>query len=171
MNTLVMGVFKDTVDADKTIEDLKALGYGDQNISVIAKDSVRTKITQTDTGASSAGDGMVAGATIGGLAGLLIGIATAPVGGLLIAGPLAATLGISTAAATTVGGVAAGAAAGGLVGALVGLGLSEDEAKVYEEYINNEGVLVAVNANEGQVNDVENVFVDNQADEVRTKVS
>jgi len=96
------------------------------------------------------------GAILGGLAGLAVANGILPgLGTLFVAGPLATALGFTGAAATTAAGALTGAAAGGLVGALAGLGVSDDEAKVYEKRIKSGAVLVATKtANPTLVKDI-----------------
>ena len=79
------------------------------------------------------------------------------IGTLLVAGPLAAALGLTGVAATTVAGAMTGLAAGGIVGALANIGVSEEDAKLYEDLVRSGNVLVvarsgAVSAREVFVN-------------------
>ncbi|MDQ4075563.1 MAG: hypothetical protein M3220_04865, partial [Chloroflexota bacterium] len=77
------------------------------------------------------------GAILGGLAGLLVGLAslTIPgIGPIVAAGPLAAAL----------AGAGIGAVAGGAVGALIDMGVSEEDAEYYAEALRRGDVIVAV---------------------------
>jgi len=56
--------------------------------------------------------------------------------GLVLAGPLAAAL----------AGVGAGGVTGGLIGALIGAGIPEDRAQVYEQALENGGIVMGVGA-------------------------
>lgn len=153
MHTVTLGMFQTRLDAENALEELQALGYHTKDISILMRDDgtgEKQKVMEAAPGAKVA-SGVVSGAAtgtiVGGLAGLLIGIGaiTIPgVGAVLIGGPLAATLGLTGAAATTVSGAVTGAAAGGLIGALVGLGLPKEKAAVYEKQIKEGGILVAV---------------------------
>jgi hypothetical protein len=81
--------------------------------------------------------GAGAGALVGSIGGLLVGLGalTIPgIGPILAAGPIAAAL----------AGAGVGAAAGGVIGALADLGIPEDEAQHYAEGIRRGGTLVAV---------------------------
>jgi uncharacterized membrane protein len=95
-------------------------------------------------------------------------IAIPGIGAVLIGGPLAAALGLTGAAATTVSGATTGALAGGLIGALTGLGVSDSDAKVYEESIKSGGVLVAVPAQHTDTADATTVLEKHGAQQVRS---
>jgi len=79
-------------------------------------------------------------------------------GGLLIGGPLVAALGLTGVVATTVSGAVTGAVAGGLIGALVGLGLPKEDAEYYNEAIEKGGILLAVQAHDGDQDRVEELL-------------
>jgi uncharacterized membrane protein len=142
MDKKIVGVFHTHDEAIRAIQSLKNQGYDSEDISVIAKDKdeVRNIEGATDTKTE---EGLATGATtggiLGGLTGLLVGIgalAIPGIGPLVAAGPIAATL----------GGAVMGAGAGGIVGALVGLGIPEEQATKYEEYLNQGEILVLVDA-------------------------
>jgi hypothetical protein len=115
----------------------------------ITKDQVTLLVTEDGRSrhfgiveSSKTPEAAVTGATVGGLVGALyLGLASAgtifvPGLNLVAAGTLIGAL----------AGLGAGAAAGGIVGALVGLGLPEHEAKLYEEKLRGNAILVAVEA-------------------------
>ncbi|SFL90591.1 Heat induced stress protein YflT [Paenibacillus sp. 1_12] len=138
----IVGVFKSEQEAVKAIESLKRQGYTSNDISIIArnKDDVAAVTDQTGT---KAPEGMATGAATGGLlggaAGLLAGLgllAIPGIGPILAAGPIAATL----------TGAAVGAGAGGLVGGLIGLGIPEEEARQYNNYVDEGNILVLVDS-------------------------
>src|SRR5258708_833576 len=173
MASMVLGVFDDRMNAEDAIMELERLGYNPKDISIMMRDRHVAESLATDTGASVAGgavSGAATGGILGGLAGLLIGIGaiTVPgIGALLIGGPIAAALGLTGAAATTVSGALTGALAGGLVGALMGLGVSEDDARYYEDKIRAGGILVVVPAHYGMEDEVSQVLTDFSAQQVR----
>jgi hypothetical protein len=82
------------------------------------------------------------GALIGGTLGWLVGlgaIATIPaLGPLVAAGPIMAAL----------SGAAVGGALGGVTGALVGFGIPEYEAKRYETFVKEGGILLSVHVDD-----------------------
>lgn len=173
MNKMILAVFANHVDAEAAINDLEKKGFRAQDISVIMNDAAQAKVVATNTGATVAGDtagGAVTGGIVGGLAGLLMGLTAITVpglGALFIAGPLAAALGLTGAAASAAAGTITGAAAGGLLGALLGLGFSEDEAKVYQNYVTTGKILLTVPTTDAQANEVETIVESNNALETR----
>ena len=125
----------------KLIDDLKAAGFSNNNISVLMSDKASTKefaqATHTKTPEAAAVTGAKAGGLLGGALGLLVGIGTLAIPGVgpfIAAGPLMAAL----------SGTALGVAVGGISGSLVGLGLTELEAKRYESKLKAGHVLVSL---------------------------
>jgi uncharacterized protein (TIGR02271 family) len=140
-STVAVGVFKDRADAQRAVEELKRMGFTDQQIGVVARDGAGdlardddTDLDETNVGAGAAA-GVATGAGIGGLWAIGIAAGVLPVLGPAIAGGVLASVLTSA---------AAGAAAGGLVGALVGLGIPKDEAEEYEEQLQGGHLLVTV---------------------------
>ncbi|WP_068622361.1 general stress protein [Paenibacillus tuaregi] len=136
----IVGVFDTDREATAAIESLQAQGFRSDEISVVTKNRDDQTAISEETG-SKAPEGVATGAAtggvVGGVAGLLAGLgllAVPGVGPILAAGPIAATL----------TGAAVGAGAGGLVGGLIGLGIPEDEAKEYGDYVDNGKILVLV---------------------------
>ncbi|MFD2612686.1 YsnF/AvaK domain-containing protein [Paenibacillus gansuensis] len=154
MNNHIVGVFKTEQAAISAIEELKQLGYRSDDISVISRNKEDMNTISTETG-TKAPEGIAAGAAtggvVGGLTGLLAGIgllAIPGVGPILAAGPIAATL----------TGAAVGAGAGSLVGGLVGLGIPEDEAERYNNYVDDEHILVMVDDDNNRGSRVYDIF-------------
>ena len=128
--TTTVGVFETRQAAERAISDLKAAGYRDDQIGLVAKDS-QAKATEGAAVGAAAGAGAAALASLG----MTFGVIPV-IGPILAVGPLAAAL-LSA---------AGGAAAGGITGALVGLGLSEDDARYYEGEVNAGRYLVTVDS-------------------------
>ena len=136
----VFGIATSESQAVRIVNDLKAIGFSGNDISVLfpdktgSRDFAHEQNTKAPEGAAT---GAGAGGVIGGGLGWLVGIgalAIPGVGPFIAAGPIMAAL----------AGVAVGAAAGGLAGTLVGLGIPEYEAKQYEGKILNGNVLISV---------------------------
>lgn len=137
----VVGVFADQRHAQQAARDLKAAGFRDDQIGIVAP-------AQHD-GAAKAGEehgshvvsgavtGVAAGAGIGAL--WCLGIVTL---GLPAIGPVIAG-GIFSAMLASAAG---GAAIAGIVGALIGLGIPEEEAHYYEGEVKSGRTLVTVKA-------------------------
>ncbi|NHN33932.1 general stress protein [Paenibacillus agricola] len=155
----IIGVFRSEQEAVKAIESLKIQGYTSDEISIIArnKDDVSAVADQTGTKAPEGlATGAATGGLLGGAAGLLAGLgllAIPGIGPILAAGPIAAAL----------TGAAVGAGAGGLVGGLIGLGIPEDEARQYNNYVDEGNILVLVDSNATLDNHAYNTFRENNS--------
>ena len=140
-----IGVFTTHASARGAIDDLRAMGVADADISYLYTNidgDIKDAHTDSKVGEGTAA-GATAGAVLGALAGLVVANGVLPgIGTLLVAGPLATALGFTGAAATTVAGAVTGLAAGGLVGALANLGVSDEDAKLYEDLVRSGNVLV-----------------------------
>ncbi|AIQ27843.1 hypothetical protein P40081_06320 [Paenibacillus sp. FSL P4-0081] len=154
MNKKIVGVFYTEHEASRAIEDLKSHGFLTEDISVIARNKRDVEAISDETG-TKAPEGMASGAAtggiLGGVTGLLAGIgalAIPGIGPIIAAGPIAATL----------TGVAVGAGTGGLVGGLIGLGIPEDEAESYDNYVDEGRILVMVDADNTRESDVYSIF-------------
>jgi hypothetical protein len=139
-NKVVFGIYKTRLEVERCVDALKMDGFSTTDISVLMPDPVgsqnfaHTKGTKAPEGAvAGAGTGAVVGGTIGLLAG--IGVFAIPgVGPFIAAGPIMAAL----------AGAGVGGAIGGIAGTLIGLGIPEYEAKRYEGYIKDGGILLSV---------------------------
>ncbi|MDK8193329.1 general stress protein [Paenibacillus sp. UMB7766-LJ446] len=156
MQKKIVGVFNTEREASSAIEGLKAQGFTSDEISVVTQDRDELKAIREETG-TKAPEGVAAGAAtggvLGGVAGLLAGIgalAIPGIGPILAAGPIAAAF----------TGAAVGAGAGGLVGGLVGLGIPEEDARQYEEYVQSGKILLLVDSTDRDT-DVYEVFSNN----------
>ena len=148
-NYAATAVFDNRAEAERAINDLRQAGISDDAISVIANsdhvdgDSTIAGQDTADNTGSAVAD--VAGkAAAGAGVGALLGVAALAIPGV---GPLIATGAIAQAAigGAAVTGTAVGAAAGGLAGLLTDHGVHEDDAKYYDDRVNNHGgILVAV---------------------------
>lgn len=147
----VLSIFNNRADAEGAFDALEEAGINRNSISVVMRKDMEQIV---DRGNENAALGATSGAVAGGLAGLLIGLSVIVIPGigpLVVGGPIVAALGLTGAAAvatTAASGVAAGAVAGGLVGSLVGLGLTEEDAEVYESRVKKGGILINVETND-----------------------
>ena len=96
--TAVFGIYQNAKQAERTVEDLLAAGYLNDDISVLlpdnksTKDFAHDKSTKTPEGTPA---GVTIGGSIGGTLGLLAGIdvlAIPGIGPLIAAGPIVAPL-------------------------------------------------------------------------------
>jgi hypothetical protein len=134
----VFGIVHGEDRARDLVEALHDEGFDTEDISVAFPRKEGAKDMPEGT---KAAEGAATGAGVGGVVGGAVGwlaaagvIAVPGIGPLVAAGALLAAL----------GGAAAGAAAGGIAGGLVGLGISEDQARVYEGEIRRGNILVSV---------------------------
>jgi uncharacterized membrane protein len=172
MADLVLGMFHERGNAEQLIDDLKDRGYNPKDFSIVMRDQTEAREFVQDTGAGEVVEGAATGATtgalLGGLVGLVASFALPGLGAFFIGGPIAAALGLGGAAASTVSGAVTGAAAGGLIGALTSsFGMSEEEARKYEGWINEGGILVAVPAREGEADDVRELMMEFNGDQIK----
>lgn len=150
----VVGVFDDRRRAEEAIAELERIGFGPDEIGFAVRDHAAGagRVYQrregdgggtiaSDTGA---GTGMLTGAATGGVLGGVIAAAAAlavpGVGPAIAAGILGPVLGSAAA------GAAVGAAGGGLLGGLVTTGVSEDEARYYDQEFRSGRAIVTVKA-------------------------
>ena len=149
-DNIVSAVFDSHAEAEIAVRELRQAGVRDSALSVIAQHGGKT--TTTDGGGSTHDDtsGLVKGALGGAGVGALLGIAALAIPGV---GPLAAAGAIAASAIPE--GAAIGAAAGALTGGLTGLltkhGVSDEDARYYEERINRGGVFVSVDTRDAGI--------------------
>ncbi len=139
MTTLV-GVFDDFTAAINTIPALVEAGVDGHSISTVAQDNKGEYARFLQAEALPEEHSHVGvGAAVGGISGLLLGLATLAIPGLgpaIAAGPLVAAI----------TGTTLGAATGGLLGALNGMGVPDFEAKTYDQGVREGSTLLIVQA-------------------------
>src|SRR5882757_10791614 len=139
-NTAVFGIYKNSMAAERAVDQILAAGFSNNDISVLLPDNesskqfAHEKNTKAPEGTAT---GATAGGVLGGTLGVLAGIGTLAIPGLgpfIAAGPIMATL----------AGLGVGGAVGGLAGSLIGAGIPEFEAKRYEGRLQKGGILLSV---------------------------
>jgi hypothetical protein len=133
--TAAIGLFDDPKDARQAVRALRAAGFSDEEIGVLAPHSGEIGENSGTHAGEGAAVGIAAGAGTGALWALGISAGLLPGIGPVIAGGLLASV-LSSAAGT--------AAVGGIIGALVGLGIPEEEADYYESELKAGRTLVSV---------------------------
>lgn len=138
----VVGVFRDSTQAQQAVNKLKQLGFDETQIGVVGPGTNKDNMVPADAGddtyaSEGALSGLATGAGVGALWGLGILAGVLPAIGPAIAGGTLAAILSST---------AAGAAAAGLGGALIGLGLSREEADYYNSEFESGRTVVSVTA-------------------------
>jgi hypothetical protein len=140
MAKAVFCIAKSETQAASIVDQLKAAGFSNNDISVLFPDKSGTKDfahEQHTKAPEGAATGAGTGGVLGGALGWLVGIGALAIPGLgpfIAAGPIMAAL----------SGAAAGAALGGLSGALIGMGIPEYEAKRYEGKVKDGNMLISV---------------------------
>lgn len=149
--TSVVGVLDDMAAVEPLLQRLADLGITVDDVSLMTRDGKAIPANEPTAAASPVAGGAATGAAfgglLGGLAGWMISIGAIAIPGVVVPG-VGAVFGAGVLAATLTG-IAVGAAAGGLVGALLGLGVPEDEARQYEDYLKHGRVLLTVHVPEG----------------------
>ena len=162
-NKAVFCIVKSEAQATSIVDDLKAAGFSNNDISALFPDKQGTrdfaheqKTKAPEGAATGAGVGGLLGGGLGWLAG--IGALAIPgVGPLIAAGPIMGLL----------SGMAVGAAGGGLTGALVGYGIPELEAKQYEGKVKGGNILLSVHTEDGdEVSRAKEIFKRHNAEDI-----
>jgi hypothetical protein len=149
---MLTAVFRNHRDARVAYDRLLVRGYTSDEISLLMSESTRKTYTEEyESGKQQPGSMATEGMAAGGAIGTAVGAAAAAIAAIgtsilvpgfgVVAGPIAAAL----------AGGGAGAVTGGVLGGLIGLGISEPNARAYEEVLKNGGVVVGVaphNAND-----------------------
>src|SRR5690606_14168621 len=142
----VVGVFDAYDQAERCVWEMRARGFTDNEISILAKGGHQGEGGGSDEGggdmdltAENIADGTAWGGAIGAAGGLLAGagaLAIPGMGPLLAVGPLAATL--------------SGAMVGAVTGGLIDLGVPEERGRDYEEEVKQGSVLAVVEADQSR---------------------
>lgn len=164
----IVGSFDSFNEAHQVANDLRAAGFLDSDISIVANNAAGeyhedTRARTDDNEASATAKGAVTGAVVGGGAGLaasLAGLAIPGIGPIIAAGPIVATL----------AGAGTGAVAGGLIGGLVDLGVPENDAQYYAEAVRRGGALVTVRADESRADEVADILRSHGAIDIEGRV-
>lgn len=158
----VIGVFKQTEAAEKAVKALRDRGFGENEISIIAKDEGKTMKRDMETsgelgGAENISDGTAWGGALGGIAGLLAGVgalAIPGIGPIVAAGPLAGAL--------------SGAVTGGVAGGLIDLGIPEERGQEYEKQLKAGGILAVIETSDDKVSEAGEILRRNGAQDVES---
>jgi uncharacterized membrane protein len=164
----IVGSFDSFNEAHRVANDLRAAGFLDSDISIVANNAAGeyredARVRDNDNDASATAKGAVTGAVVGGGAGLaasLAGLAIPGIGPIIAAGPIVATL----------AGAGTGAVAGGLIGGLVDLGVPENDAQYYAEAVRRGGALVTVRADESRADEVTDILRSHGAIDIEGRV-
>src|SRR5436305_4511506 len=143
-NTAVFGIYPNRTSVESAVDALKTAEFRNSDVSALfpenqgTKDFAHEKSTKAPEGATT---GAGTGALLGGGLGWLAGIGALAIPGLgpfIAAGPIMAAL----------AGAGIGGTVGGLTGALIGMGIPEYEAKRYEGFVKDGGILLSVHVDD-----------------------
>jgi hypothetical protein len=165
MRQTIIGIFHDRENADQAIAKLRAQGFDPKDMSV------RPEAEEVvDEPGTSIGDttltGIVTGAALGGIVGLLAGTVFPSLGVLLI-GSMGTVLGLTGAVASTVSGMVAGAVAGGFLGLIIGFGLPRREAEMSQLEEGEGAIMLAVSADDDTEAYIYGIFDGANASDIR----
>jgi uncharacterized membrane protein len=169
MAQTVVGLFDDRDDAQRAVKNFLTDAFSADKVSIITTDPTGEFVRQpieADPGnqaGAGAATGLVSGAVIGGIFGLLVsaGVLLIPGVGILAAGPVAMTL----------AGAGIGAVGGGLLGALIGLGIPKEHVSTYAEAIRRGGCLVAVEVDDAHVAKANKIMKDSRAVDIHQRAA
>jgi hypothetical protein len=159
----VTGVFRSLQEAERATHDLMREGISSDSISMLAGNDAAKHdeyLEKAKEMSHSAGAAAASSASIGAGVGLLASLTLIVIPGI---GPLIA----GGALATLLTGAGVGATFGGVIGALHQMGISGEEAPLYEEAVKRGAVIVAVEVDPGREKDTIQVLHDRGAIDLR----
>ena len=163
MNKAVVGIVDDRAQVDGILAVLRAEGFPSDQVSVLFPDKETTQTFSHENSTKApegTAVGTAGGAVLGGAVGWMIGLgalAIPGVGPFIAAGPIMAAL-----AGATLGG-----AVGSIAGALIGFGIPEYEAKMYEGFVQEGGILISVHVQDAErAADVKRIFETSRAHDI-----
>jgi len=153
MTKSLIGTYTDMETASKVVNDLVNAGFHRNSISLIANNAndQYSSYVQPDVTLDDTAKGAGAGAAIGGIGGLLLGLgalAIPGIGPIIAAGPIAAAL----------AGAGIGAVTGGIIGALVDMGVPEESAEIYAEGIRRGNVIVVAQVADNRMDEATRIM-------------
>ncbi|MBD2411708.1 hypothetical protein FACHB389_35110 [Nostoc calcicola FACHB-389] len=158
-NQRIVGVFTHRRDVEQALHELKDSGLAMEKVSVVVQNADRNhEIANNETGDKAdegATVGGLSGGAVGGLTGLLVGLGTLAIPGV---GPIMLAGAAATALVTTLVGASIGAATGTFAGALVGWGMSEEQARAYNERVEDGHYLIIVDCTSLEIAQVEAIL-------------
>ncbi|MBE9205911.1 hypothetical protein IQ244_05170 [Nostoc sp. LEGE 06077] len=162
-NQRAVGVFTDRRNAEQALYELRDFGLAMDKVSVVVQNADRNHETAAqeiqeytyDIADEGATVGGLSGGAVGGLTGLLVGLGTLAIPGV---GPIMLAGAAATAFVTTLAGVSLGAATGTFAGALVGWGMSEEQARAYNERVEGGNYLIIVDCTSLEIAQIEAIL-------------
>jgi hypothetical protein len=163
--TNIVAVFSTLSEAERALIDVRAQGIPKESVHLIAgndksqHDEYLDRAKEESTGGGTAAwNGASLGGGVGIVAGL-VALAIPGVGPIIAAGPLA----------TVLTGLGIGAAGGGLVGIFRNMGMSHEEAPLYEEAVRRGSILAVVQTDEERAGEIRKLMELHGARDVRNE--
>ncbi|MEH2290159.1 general stress protein [Nostoc sp.] len=158
-----IGVFTHRRDAEQAVHELRDSGLAMEKVSVVVQNADRNYQIADNENKERTGDktdegatvGGLSGGAVGGLTGLLVGLGTLAIPGV---GPIMLAGAAATALVTTLVGAGIGAATGTFAGALVGWGISEEQARAYNERVEHGHYFIIVDCTSLEIATVEAIL-------------
>lgn len=164
--TNIVAVFSTLAEAERALIDVRARGIPNEATHLIAgNDQSKHDDYLKKSKDESKSDGKAAwnGASFGGGVGIvasLVALAIPGVGPIVAAGPIA----------TVLTGLGIGAATGGLIGVFKSMGLSHEEAPLYEEAVRRGLILAIAQVPEERADEIFKLMENHGARDVRDEV-
>jgi hypothetical protein len=145
---IASAVFDSREEAERALAELRSAGINQDAISIIGRHGEQSSTDDEGDGANKSG--AVKGAIGGAVGGTLLGVAALAIPGV---GPLAAAGAIAASAVPEAAaiGAGAGALAGGVSGLLTKHGVSDEDARYYEDRLKQGGIFLSVDADRAGV--------------------
>lgn len=161
---LVVAIFDERARAQAAVQDLQQQGFTDEQLSAVFRHETTAatpeEVVALDREAEETSEDVAIGGTVGGLAGLLGGLALFSIPAL---GPF---LGVGV-LATTIGGAAVGSAVGERMANLSTLGVPHERAERYGSALEAGQVVLSVSADgPEEVMRAREILTRHQADEI-----
>lgn len=148
MEKTVVAYYEDRHQAEQSVRALRERGFGDNEISILARDEERGGDGETMSYEDqNLTDGTLTGGALGGLTGLAMGAGALLIPGfgpIIAAGPLA--------------GVLTGALTGGVAGGLIDYGLPEESSRRYEQHLQQGRVLAVIKTDEEKAREAQRIM-------------
>ncbi|MHC5853629.1 general stress protein [Nostoc sp.] len=159
----VVGVFTHQRDVEQALHELRDSGLAMDKVSIVVQNADRNHEIANNEIKERTGDkadegatvGGLSGGAVGGLTGLLVGLGTLAIPGV---GPIMLAGAAATALVTTLVGASIGAATGTFAGALVGWGISEEQARAYNERVEHGHYFIIVDCTSVEIAKVEAIL-------------
>lgn len=155
----ITGVFPSISDLERAVRKLEGIGIPNEAISVIAGNEAnrhREYLEKAKRASRTAGAAAASGASIGGGAGIVVGLIALTIPGV---GPVVA----GGAIANALTGLGIGAVSGGLISAFRNMAISHEQAPLYEEAVRRGQLLLSAQVDDSMEREAVQLMIANGA--------